>query len=99
MKGADSDMMLLAPGAHTQSAVSALFNLPRPFREIIVFLDDLYAFWHDSPRVIVYDGVQLYSFKYSWLQPHTSFFVYIFAHSPGRVQYGVLFDGYHWEKV
>lgn len=31
------------------------------------------------PRVIVYDGVQLYSFKYNELQSHT-LFLFIFSH-------------------
>ena len=79
MEGADGNLMLLAPGAHAQSAVSALFNLPRPFRELIVLLDDLYAFLHDPPRVIVYDGVQLYPFENNELQSHT-LFLFIFSH-------------------
>ena len=44
MEGADSDLMPLAPRANTQSAGAALLYLPRPFREIIVLLNDLYAF-------------------------------------------------------
>ena len=42
----------------------------------------------------MYDGVQLYSFEYNGLQPHTSLFAYIFAHLTGGGQYGDLFDGY-----
>ena len=43
--------------------------------------------------MIVFDCSRLDSFEYNGLQLHT-FFAYIFAHSPGRGQYGGLFDGY-----